>query len=98
MFDEYQILTTEQFWEAQILEKYRKQAEATNNHIILDKQLRMQAGLETMDWIDSFTKRNEIKKLPETVDGYTIKVLMIRNNWTWKLRKRQRKRIRHYHV
>ena len=74
MFDEYQILTTEQFWEAQILEKYRKQAEATNNHIILDKQLRMQAGPETMDWIDSFTKRNEIKKLPETVDGYTIKV------------------------
>ena len=98
MFDEYQILTTEQFWEAQILEKYRKQAEATNNHIILDKQLRMQAGPETMDWIDSFTKRNEIKKLPETVDGYTIKVLMIRNNWIWKLRKRQRKRIRHYHV
>lgn len=74
IFDEYQILTTEQFWEAQILEKYRKQAEATNNHIILDKQLRMQAGPETMDWIDSFTKRNEIKKLPETVDGYTIKV------------------------
>lgn len=74
MFDEYQILTTEQFWEAQILEKYRNQAKATNNYIILDKQLRMQAGSETMDWIDAFTKRQELKKLPQTSDGYTIKV------------------------
>lgn len=49
----------EQFWEAQIL----------------DKQLRMQAGSETMDWIDAFTKRQEFKKLPQTSDGYTIKVL-----------------------
>lgn len=49
----------EQFWEAQILEK----------------QLRMQAGSETMDWIDAFTKRQELKKLPQTSDGYTIKVL-----------------------
>ena len=49
----------EQFWEAQIL----------------DKQLRMQAGSETMDWIDAFTKRQELKKLPQTSDGYTIKVL-----------------------
>lgn len=48
----------EQFWEAQIL----------------DKQLRMQAGSETMDWIDAFTKRQELKKLPQTSDGYTIKV------------------------
>jgi len=28
MFDENQILTTEQFWESQILEKYRNQAKA----------------------------------------------------------------------
>ena len=74
MFDEYQILTTEQFWEAQILEKYRNQAKTANNYIILDKQLRMQAGPETMDWIDAFTKRQELKKLPETVDGYTIRI------------------------
>lgn len=64
----------EQFWEAQILENYRNQAKATNNYIILDKQLRMQASSETMDWIDAFTKRQELKKLPQTSDGYTIKV------------------------
>ena len=74
MFDENQILTTEQFWEAQILEHYRNQARAAENHIVLDKQLRMQADLVTMDWIDSFTKKGQLKKIPHTVDGYQIRV------------------------
>lgn len=74
MFDENQILTTEQFWEAQILEHYRNQAKAAENHIVLDKQLRMQADLVTMDWIDSFTKKGQLKEIPHTVDGYQIRV------------------------
>ena len=74
MFDENQILTTEQFWEAQILEHYRNQARAAENHIVLDKQLRMQADLVTMDWIDSFTKKGQLKEIPHTVDGYQIRV------------------------
>ena len=74
MFDENQILTTEQFWEAQILEHYRNQAKAAENHIVLDKQLRMQADPITMDWIDSFTKMGQLKEIPHTVDGYQIKV------------------------
>lgn len=52
MFDENQILTTEQFWEAQILEQYRNQTKLEENHIVLKKQLRMQADPATMDWID----------------------------------------------
>ena len=74
MFDENQILTTEQFWEAQILEHYRNQAKTAENHIVLDKQLRMQADPVTMDWIDSFTKKGQLKEIPHTVDGYQIKV------------------------
>ena len=74
MFDENQILTTEQFWEAQILEHYRNQAKAAENHIVLDKQLRMQADPVTMDWIDSFTKKGQLKEIPHTVDGYQIEV------------------------
>lgn len=74
MFDENQILTTEQFWEAQILEHYRNQAKAAENHIVLDKQLRMQADPVTMDWIDSFTKKGQLEEIPHTVDGYQIKV------------------------
>lgn len=74
MFDENQILTTEQFWEAQILEHYRNQAKAAENHIVLDKQLRMQADPVTMDWIESFTKKGQLKEIPHTVDGYQIRV------------------------
>lgn len=74
MFDENQILTTEQFWEAQILEKYRNKAKASNNYIVLNKQLRMQADAVTVDWIDSFTKEGVIKKIPVTFGGYCIKI------------------------
>ncbi len=74
MFDENQILTTEQFWEAQVLEKYRNQAKKTKNYMILDKQLRMQADPATVDWIDAFTKRNQLKKIPTTFNGYSIKI------------------------
>lgn len=74
MFDENQILTTEQFWEAQILDEYRNQAKAEDNYIVLDKQLRMHADPETIDWIDSFTKGREIKKIPKSSSDYTIKV------------------------
>lgn len=74
MFDENQILSTEQFWEVQILEEYRNKAKEQGHHIILDKQLRMQADAATVDWIDSFTKEGELKKLPQTFGGYTIKI------------------------
>lgn len=74
MFDENQILTTEQFWESQILEQYRNQAIASGNHIILDKQLRMQVNLETMDWIDTFTKKMQLKKIPNLLGGYDIRI------------------------
>ena len=74
MFDENQILTTEQFWEAQILDKYREQAKISDNYVILEKQLRMQADPETMDWIDSFTKEGELKKIPVSSTGYSIRV------------------------
>lgn len=74
MFDENQILTTEQFWEAKILEQYRDLAKASDNYVVLEKQLRMHADPETMDWIDSFTKEGELKKIPVSSSGYSIRV------------------------
>lgn len=35
MFDEYQVLTTEQYWEADLLEKYREKAKCANNYVKL---------------------------------------------------------------
>lgn len=74
MFDENQILTTEQFWEAQVLERYRKQAKDSNNYIVLKNQLRMHAGPEMLYWIDRFTKEQEVLPLPKTTDNYCIRI------------------------
>lgn len=74
MFDENQILTTEQFWEAKILEQYRNKAKKAGNYIVLDKQLRIQADPETLDWIDSFSKKGVLKKIPETTGRYSIRI------------------------
>lgn len=74
MFDEYQILTTEQYWEAQILNHYRKIAKDNGNHFELRKQMRMAASEETISWIDDFTKNKKVTKLPMDGTGYEIKV------------------------
>lgn len=74
MFDENQILTTEQYWEAQILEQYRNLAKRSGNHLVLDRQLRMQADSTVVDWIDAFTKQGTLKKIPSNPDGYTIRI------------------------
>lgn len=41
---------------------------------MLDKQLRMKVNSATMDWIDSFTKECRLKKIPDTLGGYSIKI------------------------
>ena len=92
MFDENQILTTEQFWESQILEEYRNLAMATNNHIVLDKQLRMQADSATIDWIDSFTKRGILKAIPNTFGGYNIKIFDRPEKLDMEIKKRAKER------
>ena len=42
--------------------------------MVLDKQLRMQVDAKTMDWIDSFTKKQVLKKIPNPPGGYSILV------------------------
>ena len=74
MFDENQILSTEQFWEAQILDNFREKSKKSNSYITLSEQLRMHVDPLTQDWIDSFTKRCEVKKIPKDSKGYEIRV------------------------
>lgn len=74
MFDENQILTTEQFWEADILEKYRSMAKIQENYIELKNQLRIIASKETISWIDEFTTNQTLYKIPEDNRGYEIRI------------------------
>lgn len=74
MFDENQILTTEQYWEDKQLKKLRNKAIKNDNYIKLENQLRIHANKETIDWIDSFTKDRKIKQIPKDLGGYDIKI------------------------
>lgn len=74
MFDENQILTTEQFWEAELLERYRRQARDAQNYLTLKNQLRMRADEKTLAWIDSFTKERMIQKIPASSANYEIRI------------------------
>ncbi len=74
MFDENQILTTEQYWEAQLLNKFKTMAKSQDNYFELTDQLRISASRETIQWINSMTFDREIKKIPIDRLGYEIRI------------------------
>ena len=53
----------DQYWEKQMIDRYRNKAIEQRNHITLTKQLRMQADDETLEWIDAFRK-TDYNKIP----------------------------------
>ena len=74
MFDENQILTTEQYWEAQILNHYRELAKCQNNYFELKNQLRIKSSEEMVEWIDDFTKKRKVSTVPQNSGGYEIRI------------------------
>ena len=74
MFDENQILTTEQYWEAQILSQYRELAKRQNNYFELKNQLRIRSSEEIVAWIDDFTKKRKVLTVPQNSGGYEIRI------------------------
>lgn len=73
MFDENQILTAQQYWEAKAIEYFRNVAKSQGNYLELKDQMRMLAGQQTIQWIDSFTKKNKIEPIPYD-DKYEVKI------------------------
>ena len=74
MFDENQILTTEQYWESQILNQYRELAKCQNNYFELKNQLRIKSSEEMIEWIDDFTKKRKVSTVPQNSGGYEIRI------------------------
>lgn len=72
IFDENQILRMDQYWESQMIDKYRSKAIKQNNYFTLTEQLRINADEETLNWIDSFTKHQVITRIPH--NNYEIKI------------------------
>ena len=60
MFDEYQVLTTEEYWEPSVLEHYKQLSKRQNNYISLSHQLRMECSPSTMAWINDFVLNKKL--------------------------------------
>ncbi len=73
MYDPNQVLSTEQYWEYKILNKYINKAKKSNTYRKLFKQLRIHANDTVLNWIDDFTINRVIKKLPTNLGNYDIK-------------------------
>ncbi|WP_436666883.1 DUF2075 domain-containing protein [Latilactobacillus sakei] len=74
VFDKKQILSREQYWEADELAKRLEETKKEGNLITLNKQLRINAGEATIDWIRSLIDQKSIKPLPKNdEEGYEIK-------------------------
>lgn len=88
MFDENQILTAEQFWEAEILDRYRELSKRQGNYFVLKNQLRIRGTKAVVDWIDCVTKEQRIPDLPGVTGGYEIKIFETPEDMEAALRKR----------
>lgn len=74
VFDPNQILTTEQYWEADELTKLQHEVNLNNNYIYLSNQLRINSDPKTVNWIRSFIDDQEIKAIPVDSKGYDLQI------------------------
>ncbi|MFT8557464.1 DUF2075 domain-containing protein [Liquorilactobacillus hordei] len=75
VFDEKQILTTEQYWDEEELSKLLDHAEEKDNLIRLKNQLRINADKETINWIRNFIDNGKINVIPENDSkNYKIRI------------------------
>lgn len=56
MFDEYQVLTAEEYWEPAVLNHFKDLAYSQRNLLFLSQQLRMQCSFNTIKWIKSIVE------------------------------------------
>ena len=71
MFDENQMLTTEQYLSDSDINKFRNMSEFPV--IRLETQLRINSSKEVLDWINNFIENGIINELPTDLGNYEIK-------------------------
>lgn len=74
VFDENQILTTEQYWEKEDLEKIRAMSKQNDNYIYLTNQMRINAERQTVEWIRNLVDNQTVLNIPKDDKGYEIKI------------------------
>ena len=74
VFDENQILSTEQIWEDELLDKYKGMCQNENNYIELKNQMRIHSSKETVQWIRNIIDLQEVGPIPHDELGYDLRV------------------------
>lgn len=74
VFDENQILLTEQVWESEYLDKLKHECNLNQNYIELKNQMRIHSGQETVRWIRNIIDNNTIDDIPKDSKGYDLKI------------------------
>lgn len=87
IFDENQILTTEQYWEDHKLIEYKERALQQNNYIELKKQIRIKASDATVNWIRDILDNGKINAIPEDED-YDLKIFQTPEELDKEIRKK----------
>ena len=67
MFDEYQVLTAEEYWEPELLDHFKKLSYRQSNYLSLSTQLRMLCSDTTLKWINNIVECRTL--LPFTKDS-----------------------------
>ncbi len=73
MFDEDQVLTTEEYWESEVLDEFKTISEKQGNFIQLHHQFRMNCAESTKQWLKSFIYDRRIERFKPDKEGYEIK-------------------------
>lgn len=74
IFDENQILSTEQYWEDDDLRILKHEALLEDNYIKLENQLRIKAENHTIQWIRSLIDERKIHPILKDKEGYDLKI------------------------
>ncbi|CAD2075196.1 DUF2075 domain-containing protein [Phocicoccus pinnipedialis] len=74
VFDVNQILTTEQYWEEEELEKIKAMSKRNDNYIFLTNQMRIDAEEQSVEWIRNLVDNQTVLNIPSDNKGYEIKI------------------------
>ena len=74
VFDQNQVLSTQQYWEYEELLNLQHEAQLNGNLMYLSNQMRINSDKATVDWIRSLIDEQEVGKIPADSKNYDIQI------------------------
>ncbi len=74
VFDQNQVLSTQQYWEYEELMSLQHDAQLNGNMMYLSNQMRINSDPATVDWIRSLIDKQEVGEIPADSKNYDIRI------------------------